>query len=58
MQTKYKSKTVYIQSKIGEDGYIIVSKKELFTLNMFPKNKQNQLRQTKKDEIKEESYLN
>ena len=31
--------------------------KELFTLDVFPKNKQNKLRQTKKDEIKEESYL-
>ena len=25
---------------------------------MFPKNKQNKLRQTKKNQIKEESYLN
>ena len=31
---------------------------ELFFLNMCPKNKQNKLRQTKKDEIKEESHLN
>ena len=46
---KYKSITVYIKSKQG---------KELFTLNMFPKNKQNKLRQTKKNDIKEESYLN
>ena len=28
--------------------------KELFTLNMFPKNKQNKLK--KKNEIKEKSY--
>ena len=27
--------------------------KELFTLNMFPQNKQNKLRQMKKDETKE-----
>ena len=33
-------------------------RKELFSLNMFPKNKQNNLRQTKKDEIKKESDLN
>ena len=32
--------------------------KELFTLNIFPKNKQNKPRQTKKNEIKEESYSN
>ena len=31
--------------------------KQLFTLNMFPKNKQNKLRQTKKKEMKEGSYL-
>ena len=58
MQIKYKSITVYIKNKIREDGYIIVSKKELFSFIMFPNNKQNQLRQMKKDEIKEESYLN
>ena len=32
--------------------------KELFTLNMFQKNKQNKLRQTKKNKINEKSYLN
>ena len=57
MQIKYKSITVYIKNK-REDGYIIVSEKELFSLSMFPSNKQNQLRQMKKDEIKKESYLN
>ena len=31
---------------------------ELFTLKMFPKNKQNKLIQTKKDEIKKENHLN
>ena len=29
-----------------------------FILNMFPKNKQNKIRQRKKDETKEENYLN
>ena len=29
-----------------------------FTLNLFPKNKQNKIGQPKKDEIKEENYLN
>ena len=57
MQIKYKSITVYIKNK-RDDGYIIVSEKELFSLSMFPSNKQNQLRQMKKDEIKKESYLN
>ena len=32
--------------------------KELFTLNMFQKNKQNKLRQTKNNELREESYSN
>ena len=32
--------------------------KELFTLNMLPENKQNKIRQGKKDETKEKSYLN
>ena len=56
-QIKYKSVTVYIENKIGE---VLKSwfQKELFTLNMFPKNKQSKLRQMKKDEVKEESYLN
>ena len=44
MQIKYKSITVFIKSK-----------KELLTLNMFPKNKQNKLRQTNKNDIKERS---
>ena len=56
-QIKYKSVTVYIENKIGE---VLKSwfQKELFTINMFPKNKQSKLRQMKKDEVKEESYLN
>ena len=56
-QIKYKSVTVYIENKIGE---VLKSwfQKELFTLNMFPKNKQSKLRQMKKDEVKEQSYLN
>ena len=56
-QIKYKSVTVYIENKTGE---VLKSwfQKELFTLNMFPKNKQSKLRQMKKDEVKEESYLN
>ena len=32
--------------------------KALFTLNMFPKNKQNKLRQKKNNEFKEEIYSN
>ena len=53
----YKSITVYVNNKTGE---VIKSQyeKELFTLNMLPKNKQNKLRQTKKNQIKEGSYLN
>ena len=30
----------------------------VFTLNMFQKNKQNKLRQTKNNELREESYSN
>ena len=56
-QIKYKSVTVYIENKIGEVRKSWFQK-ELFTLNMFPKNKQSKLRQMKKDEVKEESYLN
>ena len=57
MQIKYKNITVYIKNKKGQ---VLKSsyQKQLFTVNMFPKNKQNKLRQTKKDEIKEESHLN
>lgn len=53
----YKSITVYVNNKTGE---VIKSQyeKELFTLNMLPKNKQNKLRQTKKNQIKEGSCLN
>ena len=53
----YKSITVYVNNKTGE---VIKSQyeKELFPLNMLPKNKQNKLRQTKKNQIKEGSYLN
>ena len=51
-----KSITVYITNKTGE---VIKSEyeKELFTLNMFPKNKQNKLRHTEMDEIKKKSKL-
>ena len=45
---KYKSITAYIK----EQG------KELSTLNIFTKNKQNKKRLKKKNERKEESYLN
>ena len=48
-------KTVYIENKTGEVFKSWYPKK-LFTLNMFPENKQNKLRQTKNDEIK--GYLN
>ena len=53
----YKSITVYVNNKTGE---VIKSQyeKELFTLNMLPKNEQNKLRQTKKNQIKEGSCLN
>ena len=50
-QVKYKSITVYTKAKEGGGAYIIASKKR-FSLNMFLRNKQNKLRQTKKDEIK------
>ena len=54
---KYKSITVYIKTKKRRGAYIVLSKRALhFTI--FPKNKQSKLRQTKKYEIKEESYLN
>ena len=52
---------------ITKQGDLIKSwyQKEFFTLNMFrktlnmfPKNKQNKLRQTKNNELKEGSYLN
>ena len=47
-----------LKTKQGRDNQIIISKGPFF-LNMFPKNKQyNKLRQTKKNEIKEEIYLN
>ena len=49
-QIKYESTPVYIENKKGGGAYISI-KKELLTLNMFPKNKQK-LGQTKKDEIK------
>ena len=32
--------------------------KEFFASNMFPDNKKNKLKQRKKNEMKEESYLN
>ena len=51
MQIKYKSVTAYIKIKQGWSAYITVSKGT-------PKKKQNKLRETKKDKIKEESYLN
>ena len=47
-----------LKAKQGRDDQIIISKGPFF-LNMFPKNKQYyKLRQTKKNEIKEEIYLN
>ena len=55
---KDKSIPVYIKNKKGGVAYIIVSKRTLHFKHMFPKNKQNKLRQTKKDEIKEESNVN
>ena len=45
---KYKSITAYIKKR----------GKELSTLNIFTKNKQNKKRLKKKNERKEESYLN
>ena len=50
---KYKNVTVYIKNEAGGGAWIIVSKKKL-----FQKSKQNKQLQTKKDEIKEESYIN
>ena len=43
-----------------KQGEVIKSwyQKALFTLNMFPKNKQNKLRQKKNNEFKEEIYSN
>ena len=55
---KDKSIPVYIKKKKGGGAYIIVSKRTLPFKHMFPKNKQNKLRQTKKDQIKEESNVN
>ena len=45
---KVQSITIYIKNKTVRDDRIIVSSN----------NKQNKLRQTKKNEMKEESYLN
>ena len=52
-----KYKPVYIKNKKGR-GATSQYQKKLVTLNMFSKNKQNTLRLTQKDEIKEESHLN
>ena len=54
-QIKYKGITGHVRNKKWRGAYII---KELFVLHVFLKNKQNKLRQTRKDEIKEESHLN
>ena len=54
-QIKYKGITGHIRNKKWKGTSII---KKLFVVNMFPKNKQNKLMQTRKDEIKEESHLN
>ena len=48
---KYKSIHVCIKIKEGWGAYIIISKGTVH----FPKNKQNKLRQMKKDEMKEET---
>ena len=48
-QIKYKSTSIYIKKAVLTTPQY---QKELFTLNMFPKNKQN--KQTKKDEIQKE----
>ena len=54
-ELKYKSVTVYVKNKKEVCAYIIISK-ETFHLKYVSK-KQNKLRQMKKDEKKEESYI-
>ena len=56
MWIKFKCMHVYIKSKKGWGAYIKVSKTLLF--KYVSNNKQNKLRQMKKDEIKEETHLN
>ena len=51
---KCRSIPAYVKNKKGGDAYIITSKGTVH----FPKTKQNNLRQMKKDEMKEESHLN
>ena len=49
--------TVYIKNKKAE---LLTSQyqKEFFTLKIIEKNRQNKVRQMKKDEMKEEHYIN
>ena len=49
--------TVYIKNKKAE---VLTSQyqREFFALKIIEKNRQNKVRQTKKDEMKEESYVN
>ena len=49
-----KSKVQNITGEVLKSQY----QKELFSLNVFPKNKQNKLRQIKEDEMKQENLLN
>ena len=58
MQIKYKSITVCIKNKTRGGDLKHSKEKVLHTLNMFPTIKQNKLKQTRKNDIKEESYLN
>ena len=44
MQIKYKSITLCIKNKIRGGDLNYSKEKELFTLNMFPTNKQNKLK--------------
>ena len=46
---------VYINNKAGGGDWVMVSKGTLL-FKYVPKNKQNKLRKTKKNEIKEENY--
>ena len=44
-QVKYKSMTNYLKTKQGQGVLKLWYQKELFTLNMFSKNKQNKEKQ-------------
>ena len=54
------SKVQKYTNKVQKYNFLLKTKqeKELFTLNMFPKNRQNKLRQTEKNDIKQDIYLN